>query len=112
LVVAAPQYQNTPGTDARSLNPDPNYRHNIEVSARSIVASRNDLRSDLDAIGSRLDSQIDGLQTELAKPEPDPERLVTIMEVLRQKWPSKEAEIEVAVRKLLAELGLVLNSRE
>jgi hypothetical protein len=34
------------------------------------------------------------------------------MEVLRQKWPSKEAEIEVAVRKLLAELGLVLNSRE
>jgi chromosome segregation ATPase len=107
LVDTAPKYENARGTDTRLLNPDPEYRQTVSVSAQSIVAARNDLRSSLDAIGSRLDSQIDELQTELAKPNPDPERLITILEVLRQKWPAKQAEIELAVRKLQAELGFV-----
>jgi hypothetical protein len=42
-----------------------------------------------------------------AKPNPDPEKLISILEVLQQKWPSKQAEIELAVRKLQIELGLV-----
>jgi hypothetical protein len=46
-------------------------------------------------------------KAELAKPNPDPEKLITTMEVLRQKWPAKQAEIELAVRKLQAELGFV-----
>ena len=107
LINTAPQYMNMRGTDTRMLNPDPEYRQSISVRAQSIVASRNDLRSSLDAIGSRLDSQIDELQAELAKPNPDAEKLITIMEVLRQKWPAKQAEIELAVRKLQTELGLV-----
>jgi len=107
LVDTAPKYENARGTDTRVLNPDPEYRQTVSVSAQSIVAARNDLRSSLDAIGSRLDSQIDELQAELAKPNPDPERLITILEVLRQKWPAKQAEIELAVRKLQAELGFV-----
>jgi hypothetical protein len=107
LINTAPQYMSVQGTDTRSLNPDPDYRRSISVSARSIVAARNDLRSSLDAIGNRLDSQIDELQAELAKPNPDPEKLITLLEVLRQKWPAKQAEIEVAVRKVITELGLV-----
>jgi len=107
LITSAPQYQNIHGTDTRMLNPDPDYRQSISVSAQSIVAARNDLRTSLDAIGNRLDSQIDELQAELAKPNPDPEKLVTLLEVLRQKWPAKQAEIEVAVRKVITELGLV-----
>ena len=54
-----------------------------------------------------MDSQIDELQAELAKPNPDPEKLITLLEVLRQKWPAKQAEIEVAVRKVITELVLV-----
>jgi hypothetical protein len=34
-----------------------------------------------------------------------PEKL--IMEALPQKWPVKQAEVELAVRKLKAELGFV-----
>jgi len=107
LIDAAPEYQNVRGTDTKELDPDPEYRRKISVSAQSIVAARNDLRSSLDAIGSRLDSQIDELQSELTKPNPDAEKLVTTLEVLRQKWPAKQAEIELAVRKLQAELGFV-----
>jgi DNA repair exonuclease SbcCD ATPase subunit len=107
LINAAPTYKNSIGTDTRSLSTDPDYVRSISVSAQTIVAARNDLRSSLDAIGNRLDSQIDQLQAELAKPSPDPEKLVTLLEVLRQKWPAKEAEIELAVRKVITELGLV-----
>jgi chromosome segregation ATPase len=110
LVETAPTYRNAPGTDTRILNPDPEYRQVILVRAKTIVAARDDLRSSLDAVGNRLDSQIDELKAELAKPNPDPERLVTLFDVLRQKWPSKQAEIELAVRKILTELGLVLNA--
>lgn len=74
------------------------------------MAARDDLRSSLDEIEKRLDSQIDELSAELAKPNPAPKRLLAIMEVLRQKWPAKQAEIEPAVRKLIAELGLVQNA--
>jgi hypothetical protein len=110
LINAAPKYKNAVGTDTRFLSPDPDYVRSISVSAQTIVAARNDLRSSLVAIGNRLDSQIDQLQAELAKPNPDPEKLVTLLEVLQQKWPAKEAEIEVAVRKVITELGLVPTS--
>jgi DNA repair exonuclease SbcCD ATPase subunit len=107
LINTAPRYMNARGTDTQHLNLDPEYRRSISVRAKSIVAARNDLRSSLDAIGNRLDSQIDELQAELAKPEPDPEKLIAILEVLREKWPAKQAEIELAVRKVITELGLV-----
>jgi hypothetical protein len=72
LIDTAPKYQNARGTDTRVLNPDPEYRQRVSVSAQSIVAARNDLRSSLEAIGSRLDSQIDELQGGTSKTEPRP----------------------------------------
>jgi hypothetical protein len=107
LVENAPAYENAPGTDTHSLNPDPNYRQSIIESARSIVSARDGLRTSLDAIGNRLDSDIDELKSEASAPDPDLNKLVTTLGVLRRKWPSKQAEIEVAVRALLAQLGLV-----
>src|SRR5690348_113890 len=89
------------GTDTRVLNPGPEYRQTVSISAQSIVAARNDLRSSLDAIGSRLDSHIDELQAELA-PNPDPERLVTILEVLRQKWPAKQSDLRHISRRSIS----------
>lgn len=107
LIDTAPKFQNVQGTDIKMLTQDPEYRRSISVRARAIVAARNDLRSSLDDIGNRLDSQIDELQAELSKPNPDPEKLISTLEVLQQKWPSKQAEIELAVRKLQTELGFV-----
>jgi len=79
----------------------------VVVSARSIVASRDGLRSALEAIGSRLDSQIDELKDELNKPQPDPAKLLQTLQVLRAKWPSKKDEIDVAIRTVIAQFGLV-----
>lgn len=84
----------------------------VVVSARSIVASRDGLRSSLEAIGSRLDSQIDELRDELKKPHPDPAKLLQTLQVLRAKWPSKKDEIDVAIRTVITQLGLVPEMNE
>jgi hypothetical protein len=83
---------------------------NAVVDAKTIVAVRNDLRSALDSVGKRLDSEIDELEAELKKPQPDMTKVATLVQVLKQKWPAKEDEIELAVRKIVAEMGLVPSS--
>jgi hypothetical protein len=82
----------------------------IRERCRAIVAARNNLRSALDNIGARLDSQIDILEKELKQPHPHPAYLAETLEVLKQSWPSKESEIELSVRKMMAELGIVPDS--
>lgn len=74
--------------------------------ARSIVKSRNDLRSPLEDIGSHLDTEIDELQKELSKPDPDPQKISQSIEVLRLSWPAKQQEIELRVRTMLAIMGI------
>jgi chromosome segregation ATPase len=83
---------------------------NAVADAKTIVAVRNDLRSALDSVGKRLDSEIDELEAELKKPKPDMSKVATLVQVLKQKWPAKEDEIELAVRKIVAEMGLVPSS--
>jgi hypothetical protein len=74
--------------------------------ARAIVKSRNDLRSPLEGIGSRLDTEIDELEKELSKPNPDPEKIAHSIEVLHLSWPAKQQEIELRVRTLLDVMGI------
>jgi hypothetical protein len=37
-------------------------------------------------------------------------KVATLVQVLKQKWPAKEDKIELAVRKIVAEMGLVPSS--
>lgn len=79
----------------------------IVETATALVSTRNGYRSVLDAIGNRLNGEIDALEAELKKPTPDPAVIWRLWRVLQQKWGPKMAELEVAVRKVMTELGLV-----
>lgn len=90
------------------------------VNARSIVAARNTLRSSLLSISKYLNSEIDRLSKEIGEPfeqiemrgaeagRPvlEPDEAYQTIQVLARIWPSKKTQIEVEIRKLLAELGL------
>jgi len=76
------------------------------IASKALVSARNDFRTSLDSIGKRLNSDIDALANELAKPKPDHARVSEIVQVLQKKWPAKAQEIELAVRKVLTEIGI------
>ncbi len=91
------------------------------VNGRAIVAARNTLRSTLSAISKQLNSEIDRLAIELgladsefkkldetfhSNTKPNAQKAFQTIEVLAKIWPAKRKQIEVEVRKLLAELGL------
>jgi len=97
---------------------------NAIVNARAIVAVRDSLRGSLVAISKQLNSEIDNLASELGgtrgplaelgrslerSDAPDPKRVYQTIQVLVRIWPSKSEQIEVEIRKLLAELGLEIH---
>jgi len=84
--------------------------HNLEVNSRAIVSARDGLRSTLDALGTRLNSDIDQLAKELSKSQPDQTGLRELIEVLNRKWPLKKEEIEQAVKNVTTQLGLVIET--
>lgn len=76
--------------------------------ARSIVAVRNSLRQTLTTLAGSLNSNIDHLEELVGDGNTPVENEGAVRErlaVLKQAWPAKDAEIRVAVRKILAELG-------
>ncbi len=85
---------------------------NLEVNARAIVSARDGLRSTLDTLGARLNSDIDELAKESSKPQPDPAKLRELIEVLDRKWPLKKEEIGQAVKNVTTQLGLVIEAGE
>jgi K(+)-stimulated pyrophosphate-energized sodium pump len=79
------------------------------IHADAIVRVRNSLREQLSNLSKPLNSNIDLLQELIGNGQAPVDRHAAIRErlaVLKKSWPAKRAEIEVAVRKLLAELGL------
>ncbi len=81
------------------------------VNARAIVSTRNDLRSSLEVILKNLNDEIDILEAQIVEREKSPRNVVEkdifeTIEVLSKKWPSKKAQIENGIRKVLAEMGL------
>ena len=105
----------------------------VMVNARAIVSLRNDLRDSLMKIHDRLNSDIDTLAEQIGGPgggqqdigreqkAPPPrerrdrerqastatEAVFETIQVLSRKWPGKKDQVEVELRKVLAELGLL-----
>jgi hypothetical protein len=87
-------------------NPD-----NLRVYARSIVKVRDDLRGSLLSLSSQLNSDLDRLSMLLDQYEKDRNETVahdmTVnIRVLHETWPSRQARIDSAVRRLMVDLGL------
>jgi outer membrane murein-binding lipoprotein Lpp len=95
------------------------------VNGRAIVAARDTLRSTLSSISKQLNSEIDQLASDLgqtsqafdaltdatqAGDSPNAERAFDTIQVLVRIWPAKRKQIEVEIRKLLAELGFDFTS--
>jgi hypothetical protein len=96
---------------------------NAVVNARAIVAARDGLRSSLVSLSGQLNSEIDRLAGEIVRggvpyvvtrvenhirsDEPNPEEVFNTIRVLARTWPAKREQIQVEVRKLLAELDLL-----
>lgn len=84
----------------------------LEISGRSIVSARNELRSRLINLSNILDSEIDELEKDISELKKSPnnnayqEKVRKTILVLAEKWPIKSESIKVEVRKLLAELGI------
>lgn len=90
-----------PRDKSRSADPE-----KLIVNARTIVAVRNDLRKSLEAVGGKLNSEIDELAFELKRPKIDQRKVQELVQILNKKWPAKKTEIEVVVRKVIIEMGL------
>jgi hypothetical protein len=82
----------------------------VIITARSIVSVRNSLKATLTTLASALNSNIDLLQEVVGvdnRPVPDSGAVRERLAILQKSWPAKEAEIEVSIRKMLAEMGIV-----
>jgi DNA repair exonuclease SbcCD ATPase subunit len=79
----------------------------LETDARAIVKARNDLRTALDGLAQRLDPEIDALAREVGRSQPSADRLSTSLQTLQRSWATRAPELMEAVRRLIAELGLV-----
>jgi hypothetical protein len=80
------------------------------TTARSIVSVRNSLRETLTTLGKSLNSNIDTLDEMVGdhtRRDINARAVRERLTILKNSWPAKEAEIEVAVRKMLAEMGFV-----
>ncbi len=91
---------------------NPNNQHILRTAARVIVSVRDSFLSSLSALSHVLNSNIDRLEKEVKELEEDPkdvERIRAVAEtidVLQKTWPMKGIEIEIRVRRVLAEIGL------
>lgn len=89
------------------------------LNAGAIVEARNSLRSSLVSISTQLNSQIDELALNIGQSirilqdtarhpfgKVNPREVFQTIEVLSRVWPARMLEMEVAIRKILVELGL------
>lgn len=81
-------------------------RENALLNGRAIVSTRNDLRGSMLSISEQLNSDIDVLSLNLLDTTARAAAYETI-QVLAKKWPAKKAQVEIQLRKLLAELGIL-----
>ncbi len=96
-----------------------NAQRNTSIEeARIIVSIRDSTRQQLTNVSELLNSDIDKLKDLIQQAdrfvtsgEPVPQRIsaqiAETIRVLKGTWPSKRSQIDVALRKLLVELGLV-----
>jgi len=114
-------FENAPKAYTKLLDDRINEKTNNEprqvlIKARAIVSTRDDLRGTLTSLNSLLNSEIDTLAQQLKSSEAqrrlgdgwNSRELEETIEVLKRKWPSKMNQVDIEVRKLLAELGVVI----
>jgi hypothetical protein len=92
-------------------------REKAVLNARAIVSIRNDLRGSMMRISELLNSDIDRLSREIGEPigrevdqqpqRANPDTIYETIQVLEKKWPSKKDQVEINLRKVLAELGIL-----
>ena len=75
---------------------------NMVPFAQAIVSQRNSFRDEMRGLDRLLNSDIDRLEQELAKPSPDMVKVREILLTLKAKWALKEDEIRLAIKKLTA----------
>ena len=85
------------------------------MRARAVVSARDDIRAGLDRLSSHFNSDIDRLAREILDAEARQARnepwkdggIRATVGVLLDKWPSKLTQLQIEVRKLQSEFGLV-----
>ncbi|NNV57204.1 hypothetical protein [Limnovirga soli] len=100
-------------------------QENAVLNARAIVAARDSLRSSLSSISSQLNSQIDVLASDIGieyiqnlnkvssapfDSKSENQKAYETILVLSRVWPSRKVQIEIEVRRILAEMGLEFSS--
>jgi len=96
--------------------PDATDIDDLLVRSKSIISIRDDLRSTLTGMGKLLNSDIDTLTKRVKELEEicslgdgcNGKEVEQTLKILQEKWPSKVSQVDVEIRKLLAELGLVI----
>lgn len=84
----------------------------VKSEGRSIVSVRNNFGNTLSALKEVLNSEIDRLEREIEELErnlDDNKRREDVKEtisVLKKTWKTKSIQTEIALRRLLAEIGL------
>lgn len=79
--------------------------NNVEINGRALVSTRDDLRKSLVSLADLLNSDIDLLSSQIEKGYKH-HLIYETVQVLSKKWPSKKDQIQVEIRKVIAELGL------
>jgi hypothetical protein len=74
-------------------------------SARTIVSLRDEIRTPATNLSQLLNSDIDTLAENVKKRDQAATR--ETLKVLEEKWPKKMNKINVELRKLITELGLI-----
>ena len=97
------------------------------VRARAIVSARDSMRGSFSSISKCLNTEIDKLAEQVGvsdrqeslqrfpQGQSEREMIFDTMRVLQKVWPSRKGQIEIEVRKLIAELGIdaaVLDERQ
>jgi len=77
-------------------------------SARALLATRDGFRGSLDALRAGMDSEMDAIAIELGASPPSGSKIRQLLDSLKQNWPNKENNLEIATRKLMADLGLMV----
>lgn len=75
--------------------------------SRAIVAHRDAVRVELRGLAKLLNSDIDRLAAQLAKPKPDQRKVADALDKLRAKWTFKEDEISLQLKRLMLVLEFV-----
>ncbi|MDJ1158284.1 hypothetical protein QNA08_08570 [Chelatococcus sp. SYSU_G07232] len=78
----------------------------LAPAARAMVAARDEFRGAFDAVRVQLDGDFDRVSLELSAGPADEARLRQILEALQRSWPAKKSALELAIRKVLDDLGL------